>query len=132
MTTGEEQVILGEIEAFAIAWSKGDAKEVASFYAADATRVGAFGDIQHGTAEIEAAYDNLLHGTMPGAKLKQERGTVRLLSTRFAIWQGAMEITPLNGLPLKGYVVQVMKKVGGRWLVLEAHPKFFPPRPATK
>jgi hypothetical protein len=35
---------------------------------------------------------------------------------------------PGDAAPLKGYVVQLMKKVDGRWLVLEAHPKLFPPR----
>jgi len=39
-----------------------------------------------------------------------------------------MQIAPGGAAPpLRGYVVQVMKKVGGRWLVLEAHPKLFPP-----
>src|SRR6266542_410931 len=37
-----------------------------------------------------------------------------------------MTIQPPGGAsPLKGYVVQLMKKVDGRWLVLEAHPKLF-------
>ena len=45
-----------------------------------------------------------------------------------AIWQGGMQIVPGPGAPpIKGHVVQVMKKVDERWLVLEAHPKFFPP-----
>jgi hypothetical protein len=33
--------------------------------------MGTFGDVQHGRAEIEKAYDMLLHQTMPGAKVKQ-------------------------------------------------------------
>ena len=57
--------------------------------------VGAFGDVRHGQAEIEAAYDKLLHYTMPGAKVKQERGSVRMLSLELAVWQGGIEIIPL-------------------------------------
>ncbi|MBI4187509.1 MAG: SgcJ/EcaC family oxidoreductase [Chloroflexi bacterium] len=133
MQTAEEQSIIKETEAFAEVWSKGDAKAAASFYTEDATRVGAFGDVQHGLAEIEAAYDKLLHQTMPGAKVKQERGSVRFLSSRLAVWQGGIEIIPPSGGPsLKGHVVQVMKKVKGRWLIFEAHPKIFPPPPATR
>ncbi len=131
MQIQEEQAVIGEIEAFSAAWQNGDAKKAASFYTEDATRVGAFGDIQHGQAEIETAYNKLLHTTMPGANMKQERGTVRFLSPEYAIWQGGMEIEPRNGPTIKGYVIQVMRRVRGRWLILEAHPKFFPPRSET-
>ncbi len=85
------------------------------------------GDVQHGRAEVEAAYDRLLHGRFAGAKVQQERGTVRMLSSDLALWQAGIEIVPPKGPPMKGHVVQLMKKIGGRWLVLEAHPKLFPP-----
>ena len=130
MKTDDEQAIMNESASFAEAWSQGDAKAAASYYTEDGTRVGAFGDIQNGRSEIEAAYDRLLHQTMPGAVVKQERGSVRMLTPELAIWQGGIEIIPAGGgSALKGYVVQVMKKVEGRWLVLEGHPKLFPPPP---
>src|SRR3989304_1032238 len=130
MKTDDEQAIMNETSSFAEAWSKGDAKAAASYYTGDGTRVGAFGDMQNGRSEIEAAYDRLLHQTMPGAVVKQERGSVRMLSPEFAVWQGGIEIAPAGGgVVLKGYVVQVMQKVDGRWLVLEGHPKLFPPPP---
>lgn len=130
MESGEERAIIQETEAFAQVWDQGDAKTAASFYAEDGIRVGAFGDVQRGLAEIEAAYNNLLHNSMPGAKLNQDRGSVRMLSPEFAIWQGGIEIIPASGdSVLKGHVVQVMKKVKGRWLILEGHPKIFPPAP---
>ncbi|OGU39854.1 MAG: hypothetical protein A2315_16070 [Ignavibacteria bacterium RIFOXYB2_FULL_35_12] len=67
---------------------------------------------------------------MPGAKVKQERGAVRMLTPELAIWQGGIEIIPSSGsVSLKGYVVQVMKKVNERWFIIEAHPKLFPPPP---
>ena len=126
----EEQAIMKEIEAFSGAWNNGNAEQAASFFTEDAVRVGAFGDIQHGCAEIKKAYEKLLSQTMSGASVKQETGSVRMLSPELAVWQGAMEITPAGGkTALKGYVIQVMKKEKGRWLVLEAHPKLFPPAP---
>jgi uncharacterized protein (TIGR02246 family) len=130
MNDAEEQ-IFAEVEAFAEAWSRGDAAAAASFFTDDAVRVGAFGDVQRGRGEIEAAYERLMHQTMPGARLTQERGEVRMLSAELALWQGAIEITPAGGgAPLRGHVVQVMRKVKGRWLILEAHPKLFPPPPS--
>jgi uncharacterized protein (TIGR02246 family) len=88
------------------------------------------GDVEHGRAELEAAYDRLLHGPFTGATVTQEAGTVRMLTPDLALWQGGMVIQPAGSAPpLKGYVVQLMKKLNGRWLVLEAHPKLFPPPP---
>lgn len=125
-----EQQILDEVASFAQAWNAGDARAAAAYFTEDATRVGAFGDIQHGRPEIEAAYEKLFHQTMQSATVSQERGSVRMLTPEFAVWQGALEIAPGGNRPIiKGHVVQVMKKVQGRWLVLEAHPKFFPPTP---
>lgn len=127
----DELSILEETEAFAEAWNAGDPKAAASFFTEDGVRVGAFGDKQTGRAVIEAAYDRLLHETMPGARVNQERGEVRILSPDLAIWQGGIEIVPPSGPPLKGHVVQVMRKVDGRWMTLEAHPKLFPPPPGS-
>lgn len=133
MYAGEQEAIIKETQAFAEAWNKGDAKVAASFYTDDGLRVGAFGDVQHGRAEIEAAYNKLLHQTMTGASVKQERGTVRMLTPELAVWQGGLEIIPPGGASsLKGHVVQVMKKAGDRWLILEAHPKLFPSPPTAR
>jgi uncharacterized protein (TIGR02246 family) len=128
----EADAIIAAIESFSEAWSKGDAKAAASFFTEDGVRVDASGDVQHGRAELESAYDKLLHGRFAGAKVRQERGTVRMLTTDLALWQGTMEIVPPQGPPIKGYVVQVMRKVAGKWMVLEAHPKLFPPPPPPK
>lgn len=130
MRQPEEEAIIAETQAFQEAWNRGDSKAAASFYTEDGVRVGAFGDVQHGRAEIELAYHRLLHQSMPGAKVKQERGTVRMLDSNLAVWQGGIEILPPGGAAaLKGHVVQVMKKVDERWLIVEAHPKIFPPPP---
>lgn len=128
----DEDAIVAETEAFSTAWSKGDAKAAASFFAEDGVRVGAMGDRQQGRAELEAAYDKLFRGPFAGASVHQDRGTVRMLTPDLAVWQGHIEISPPGGAPMKGHVVQVMKKVGGRWLVLESHPKLFPPPPPDK
>ena len=131
MLSTDDQAIFSETAAFAQAWNMADAKVAASFFTDDAVRVGAFGDIQHGRTEIEAAYDKLLHHTMLGATVQQDRGTIRYLSPELAVWQAGIEITPQSGsAPMKGHVVQVMKKTAGRWLVLESHPKVIPDSPA--
>lgn len=127
VTTVDEDAIFREVEAFSVAWNGGDFATAASFFTDDAVRVGALGDRQQGRAEIAKGYQRLLDGVFAGATVRQERGTVRMLTPDFAIWQAGIEIAPQTGAPMKGHVVQVMKKVGGRWLVLETHPKLFPP-----
>ena len=122
----DEDAIFSEVTAFTAAWNSGDAKAAASFFTEDGVRVGAMGDRQAGRAELEAAYDRLFHGPFAGGEVRQERGAVRMLSPDLAVWQGGIEIRPQSGPPLKGHVVQVMKRVGTRWLVVEGHPKFFP------
>lgn len=130
MNESEIESIIAATQAFAEAVNAGDAAAAASFYTEDGIRVGGFGDIQHGRAEIESAYDRLLHHTMPGAQLIQERGTVRMLTVELGVWQGGLEIrVPGSEEPIKGYVVQLMRKTDGRWLILEAHPKIFPQPP---
>ena len=130
VTADAQEAIVKEVQAFSDAWSKGDSKAAALFFTEDGMRVGAMGDVQHGRAELEVAYDKLLHGPFAGATVTQERGTVRILTVDLAVWEGGMTIQPAGGAPpLKGYVVQLMKKVDGRWLVLEAHPKLYPSPP---
>ena len=126
----DEDAIIAEVVAFTAAWNTADATAAASFFTEDGARVGAFGDMQHGRAELAAAYSQLFRGPMAGAAIRQERGSVRMLAPGLALWQGGIEVQPPGGPVLKGHVVQIMKQVGARWLVLEAHPKFFPSRPA--
>lgn len=127
--TNEEDAIRAEISAFSAAWSRGDAQACAAFYTEDGVRVGAMGDEQRGRPELAMAYDQLLHGPLEGATVVQEPGTVRMLAPDLAVWRGGMEVRPQTGPPLHGHVVQVMKKIGDRWLILEGHPKLFPVQP---
>ena len=123
----DEEDIYKENDKFMEAWNRGDADAAASFFAEDGVRVGAMGDVEHGREEIASAYENLMYKIMPGAKGKSEKGTVRMLTTELAVWQAGLEIEKPDGSPpMKGYVVQVMKKVNNKWMILEAHPKFFP------
>jgi len=135
MSVRDEQAIERQVDAFPQAWNTRDAQALAVLFTEDAVRVDAFGDVQRGRHEIAAAYHRLLHDRMPAARVHTERGTVRLLSPELALWQGGLEILLSQGPPLRGHAVQLMRREGSRWLILEAHPKLFPQfppvRPAT-
>lgn len=130
----EEEAIYAETEAFRQAWNKGDAKLVTSFFTDDAIRVdgvGATGKTQRGKKELEAAYVRLFHETMPGAQMKYlGKGEIRMLSPGLAVWQGNLEVVRTDGTLLQGHVVEILKKINDRWLILEAHPKVSPSPPA--
>ncbi len=127
METVDEKSIRDVIEAFGEAWSRGNAKEAASFFAEDAVRVGASGIVLRGKAEIEALYDKMLNTKMKGASVKYERGSIRMLSPELAVWQGGtVAVTAGGGPSVQGYEVDVLKKVDGRWLIIEGHPKILP------
>jgi uncharacterized protein (TIGR02246 family) len=129
-TSTDEAAILNLHESFADAWSRGDANALVAFFTADAVRVGAAGDTQRGHEEIRGAFERLLSGPFAGASVKLDRGSVRFLGPDVALWQGGLEIMPGGDRPpLRGYAVDVMKKAGASWLILETHPKLFPPAP---
>ena len=128
----DEASIIQLHQDFAAAWSNGDVDGVMALYADSAVRVGAAGDIEHGRAEIKAAYERLLSGSFKGAQVQIDSGTVRILSQDLALWQAPMEIRPAGGpSPINGYALDVMRKIDGRWRILETHPKLFPPSPGT-
>lgn len=122
--SSEEESISRELASLSEAWSRGDAKGAASFYAEDGQRVDPGGDVEHGRAEVAAAYERVLHGRFSGAKFTLERGTFRWITPDVALWQGGLSIAPPGDLPVtKAYLLHVMKKDRGRWLILEAHAK---------
>lgn len=125
MLTAEERTILEEVGAFVKAWNQIDPQSLAAFFTDDAVRVDAFGDVQSGRQAIADGFRHLFH-RMPGASVRVEQGTVRMLSPDLAVWQGGFEILRPDAAPLKGYVVEVLRKEAGRWLVLESHPKLLP------
>ena len=134
-TIKDEEAIYAETEAFRQAWNKGDAKLVTSFFTDDAIRVdgvGASGKTQRGKKELEAAYVRLFNATMPGAQMKYlGKGEIRMLSPELAVWQGNLEVVRTDGTLLQGHVVEILKKINDRWLMLEAHPKVSPSPPAA-
>ncbi len=128
--SSDEAAIIRRIRDFSHAWNSGDAKAAAGFYAEDGVRAGAAGDVQHGRVEIAEAYERLWSGSFAGASVRQEDGEVRMLTPELAVWRGGIEIQPPDGSPVaRGQVVQVMKKISGAWMILDADAKLFPRSP---
>ena len=128
----EEKSIMDKSAAFQDAWNKADAKTLSTFYTDDALRIGAYGNVQNGKAEIEEAYNQIFQTTFPGSSIRQEEGTIRMLGSDYALKRGGFELTPAENQPvIKGHTVEIYKKVNGDWLIMESHPRFYPPPPDT-
>jgi uncharacterized protein (TIGR02246 family) len=84
----DEEAIYREVQAFAAAWRQGDPQALAGCSTEDAVRVGAFGDIQHGQADIEAASDRPPYDRLLGTTFRPEGSSIRLLSADLAVWVG--------------------------------------------
>jgi uncharacterized protein (TIGR02246 family) len=96
-------------------------------FAEDALRVGARGDIQHGRAEIQQAYQRMFTGPFAGAQVTIRDGSLRMLGNGLALWRSGIEIVPSAGPPLPGCAVDLLESREGRWWISESHPKLFPP-----
>lgn len=121
-TKAEEQAVIDSVKAFSDLWNSGDAHAVAGCFTEDGTRVDAYGNVQHGQAEIEAAYAKLLEGWR-GASIKMANLEVRLLGSEYAVVHGAIEIKLSDGSLIRGHSLDVMQKVDGQWRLLQTHPK---------
>jgi uncharacterized protein (TIGR02246 family) len=116
-----EEELQKDKDAFVKAWNEHDIKSLVNAFAEDAVRIGFYGEKSRGKKEIEEAY-NKINENLPDSKLHFNKGEVRRLGDNYAVWQGGFEIEKTDGSkPLKGYVVQISKKVKDRWLIVEAH-----------
>jgi uncharacterized protein (TIGR02246 family) len=126
ISTKEEAAILAEVDAYIEALNSGDTKKSISFFANDAVRIDAFGDVEVGCVAIEAALDNMIHRTNAGAKFDIPiPGDVRMLTPEYAIMRGPFDLVRPNGQRIPGYVTLTYHKEGDRWLIIEANPKYF-------
>ena len=126
MTALEEQTILEQTETMSDAWNRGDAKAVASFFAEDGIRIGPDGVESHGREAIAAAYEQMIE-QMGGAQVTEEPPAIRLVTPELALVNTYIELKNEAGLAIKGHTLEVWQKIGDRWMLLEAHPKIFPP-----
>ena len=100
---------------FVAAYNKGDAREVAAFYAPDADFVGFRGDTSHGRAEIQDRTAKFLSQSQ-GAKLTSPFGSLRMITPDVAIADRVEELTPAaEGGPARIHTTVVYVKRDGKW-----------------
>jgi uncharacterized protein (TIGR02246 family) len=123
----EQQAIEAMLKGFEAAFNKYDAKEVASFFLADATLYNPEGKYADGKQQIEQVVKSDLSRFLKGAKNSFKLLNVRLLGPELALVDMAhvAESAALPGGKLENHVDAVMRKDLGQWRILDARPRPF-------
>jgi uncharacterized protein (TIGR02246 family) len=119
----DEAAIRRQIDQFAAAWNKADAKAVAQFFADDGDYVSSTGQKGEGRTGIEKVLSEQFAGVFKGATLKTTITAIRFLKPDVAIVNGAFEVSGMKGpdgkeLPVrKGLSTNILAKQGDKWLI---------------
>lgn len=119
------------IDAYAQAWSKGDARALAGLYTTEAIVVSADGKVSVGRAAIEQAMKEALTGPYRGTKLGMTPGQTGRSGQDVYAAEGTYLITggmPPAGYPTRGRYLNTLVRTSGRWLIA-SHADVAAPRP---
>lgn len=108
------------IDAYAQAWSKGDARALAGLHTTEAIVVSADGKVSVGRAAIEQAMKEALTGPYRGTKLGMTPGQTGRAGQDVYAAEGTYLITggmPPAGYPTRGRYLNTLVRTSGRWLI---------------
>jgi len=120
---GDEAAIQRQIEQFAAAWNKADAKAAAQFFTEDGDYVSSTGQMAEGRAGIERVLTDQFAGVYKGATLKTTVTAIRFLKPDVAIVNGTFEVSGMHGPDgkelqvRKGLSTNIAAKQGDKWLI---------------
>jgi len=135
---GAEKELRAQADLFAAGWNHGDAKAMAAVFAVDADLINPFAATAKGRDGVEKFFANELGTLTKGTTFTIKDFSSHLLQPGLAtedmdieIAGGAMAPDPAK--PLKNHAFLVVKKQGGKWLVvnLRAWSYLPPPPPPT-
>jgi uncharacterized protein (TIGR02246 family) len=114
----DEQALRALWRGFEQAFNRGDAEAVAGFYALDADRISASGELVIGRAQIRTGYQAMLarRAADPSTAPFHAEIRVRFVTADVALldgtWSGVRD-----GRELRGQFTLTAKRRGGRWLL---------------
>ncbi len=133
--SGLEKELRAQADAFAAGWNHGDGKAMSTLFAVDADLINPFGATANGRAGIEKFFSNELSTMTKGTTFTIKGLSAHLLHPGLAAEDLDIEITggalaPDPAKPLKNHAFLVVKKLGGKWLVVNLRAwAYLPPPP---
>jgi uncharacterized protein (TIGR02246 family) len=112
----DREAVVKATQAFAAAVEKGDVKQLAELWTAEAEYIADSGDTLRGRAAIEAAYQAHFEKT-PGLKVEMTTDSVRFVSKDSAIEEGYARVQGKNGFLTNGKYSILHVREGGKWLI---------------
>ncbi len=122
--------------AFEQAFGAQDADKVGAMFAPDGTIINPGGERAEGRDQVTALFRRDFERVLKGVKNKLTILSVRMVTPELAFVDIQQELTggkPMPGRPhpwIAHAAVLLSKQGGGDWMVLDARPYFFVPRPA--
>jgi uncharacterized protein (TIGR02246 family) len=112
----DEAAIRQVVQAVAEAFNRGDAKAIATHYAADADYVDSFGNVSKGRANIEQTFLGFLTGPYRGGKFAPHIDSIRFLTATMALLDITWDVTAMQGPPVKVHGASVFVKLDEQWV----------------
>jgi uncharacterized protein (TIGR02246 family) len=132
--TGGEDAIKARVAEFNMAWDKGDAKTIASFWTEDGTIINPVGMEAHNRGEVQKIIEMDMGTILKGAHANLTIDHVHMINATTAWCEGTHAFTNLktpDGKPapdMNAHVVTLAVKKGGTWMWQDARPYFFMPK----
>ncbi len=132
---GAEMAIQKLWAEFSNAWARGDAAARASLWAEDGSLINPFGVAAHGRVELQKVFEQEDAGFAKGTTNTMSDFSFRFLTPAIAAVDATGEVKGIrgaDGTPMPAFTIHVFSivvKSGGKWLVKDARPYAFAPRP---
>jgi uncharacterized protein (TIGR02246 family) len=130
MVTPEESV--GAFFArLAEAWNANDGDAFAGFFTEDGSLINPFGERADGREALATMYGEYFEGMLSGTTTTIEPTGLRLVGADHAFSDADQTICAPNGdVLLALHVVNLLRRAGDEWSLVDSRPYSFPPPPA--
>ena len=113
------------------AWSTNDGAEFARLFTEEGSLINPFGERADGRAALTAMYGEYFGGMLKGTTTSITLTQVRAIGDDHAFTDADQTIYGADGdVVLALHVVNLLRKEGGEWRLLDSRPYSFPPPPA--
>jgi uncharacterized protein (TIGR02246 family) len=126
-----ENSIVAFHDKLAAAWSANDGAAFAAFFTEDGSLINPFGERADGREALTAMYSEYFRGMLKGTTTSISLAHLRPVGPDHAFADAEQTIYAPNGdVLLALHVVNLLRKDGDDWRLVDSRPYAFPPPPA--
>jgi uncharacterized protein (TIGR02246 family) len=118
-------------EKLCVAWKDNDGAAFAAFFTEDGSLINPFGERADGREALKAMYSEYFAGMLKGTTTSISSGHLRPVGPDHAFADADQTVYAANGDVLLGlHVVNLLRRDGDDWRLVDSRPYGFSPRPA--